>query len=126
MTVDHKPEETRCDVCGSDLELYKIREKDEYVLNIRVEKVRHKFYEYKCPKCGKKFKVNIPLNLKEENQYNSSVQALAAILLNEGYVSINRTKSIISGLTNGEINMSEGVHFKNKYSISICSETVLP
>ena len=37
-------------MCGSDLELYKIREKDEYVLNIRVEKVRHKFYEYKCPK----------------------------------------------------------------------------
>ena len=36
MTVDHKPEETRCDVCGSDLELYKIREKDEYVLNIRM------------------------------------------------------------------------------------------
>lgn len=108
MTVDHKPEETRCDVCGSDLELYKIREKDEYVLNIRVEKVRHKFYEYKCPKCGKKFKIDIPLNLKEENQYNSSVQALAAILLNEGYVSMNRTKSIISGLTNGEIDMSEG------------------
>ena len=108
MVIGHSPEVEKCDVCGSDLEFVKSTDKDEYVIVFRVEKVRHTFYEYKCPKCGKKFKVNIPLNLKEENQYNSSVQALAAILLNEGYVSINRTKSIISGLTNGEINMSEG------------------
>ena len=108
MTVDHKPEETRCDVVDSILNCIRSEKKDEYVLNIRVEKVRDKFYEYKRPKCGKK-QSQYSLDPKEENQYNSSVQQVsAAILLNEGYVSINRTKSIISGLTNGEINMSEG------------------
>lgn len=35
-------------------------------------------------------------------------KSLALILTNEGYVSMKRTKEIISGITGHEINMSEG------------------
>lgn len=62
---------------------------------------------YKCTRCGKTFKAYIP-NLLKENQYGSSVQALALILTNEGYVSVNRTQKIIYALTNGEADLSEG------------------
>lgn len=51
--------------------------KDEYRVKVNVEKVRHHYMKYKCTTCGKTFKAYIPNSLKEENQYGSSVQALA-------------------------------------------------
>ena len=53
-------------------------------------------------------KVPIPDKLKEENQYGSNAQALAISLINEGYVSLKRTRELISGFTGGEMTMSEG------------------
>lgn len=46
--------------------------------------------------------------MKEDNQYGKQVQSVALALMKEGMVSMNRTKSIISGLTHNEINLSEG------------------
>lgn len=48
------------------------------------------------------------MKLKEENQYGSKVQVLSIALVNQGCVSFNRTKEIITGLTVGQINLSEG------------------
>ena len=69
-------------------------------------KRRNEFYEYVCSCCKREVNAPIPLRLKEENQYGSGVQALA--LINEGYVSFKRTRELISGFTNQELNMSEG------------------
>lgn len=44
--------------------------------------------------------------------YGNGVKTLALTLLNEGYVSMMRTKEIISGLTNDEINVSVGYKAK--------------
>lgn len=52
-------------------------------------------------------KVPIPDRLKEENQFGSKAQALTISLVNEGYVSFRRTRELISGLTGGEMVMSE-------------------
>lgn len=82
--------------------------KDEFELDIVVRKIRHEFIEMKCCQCGYKEIVNIPVNLKEENQYGANIQAFALTLMNEGYVSINRTKEIIANISNDEIQMSEG------------------
>lgn len=97
-----------CDKCGGQLVFDSEECKDEYRVKVNVEKVRHHFMKFKCTRCGKTFKTYIPNSLKEENQYGSSVQALALILTNEGYVSVNRTQKIIYALTNGEVDLSEG------------------
>jgi len=83
-------------------------EKDETDYKIVVEKKRHKFMEYKCKSCYKKFHENIPNNLKEENQYGPQVQALELTLMNQANVTINKAQKITYGLTDREINLSEG------------------
>ena len=82
--------------------------KDEFDYKIKVIKKRIHFKEYKCPKCNKIVRKNIPINLKEDNQYGNNVQATALTLMNIGNVPINKTRKIINGLTTGEIDLSEG------------------
>lgn len=86
--------------------------KDHYDVDIRVQKVRNEFHNYQCSCCGKVIESPVPIELKEENQYGPNVKALAMSLINEGCVSYNRTRSLISGFTNNEINMSEGFMVK--------------
>lgn len=106
-TVEHKVEE--CPECFSKMiPTGKVVYKDEFEIIIKVRKIRHVFMEMRCPKCGYTIMEKIPARLKEENQYGYQLQALALDLVNIGFVSINRTREIISGLTGNEINLSEG------------------
>jgi len=82
--------------------------KDELDYKVVVDKIRHEFEVYECQSCGKGTHYKIPKNLKMENQYGPSVQALSLTLMNQGNVAINKVRKIISGFTNGEINLSEG------------------
>lgn len=106
-TYQHKLEKTKCN-CGGKLIVIGKRCKDEFDVQVRLMKIRHEFYEYECDCCKKQIKVPIPDILKEENQYGSNVQAMAISLLNEGYVSMHRTRELISGFTGNELQMSEG------------------
>ncbi len=106
-TIDHKVE--ICPNCGTTMEIKNDGViKDEFDFKVVVRKIRHRFYETFCPKCGHSEKVMIPNNLKEENQYGTGVQNLVLTLVNEGYVSMKRTKEIIAGLSGNEIELSEG------------------
>lgn len=82
--------------------------KDEFDYQIKIIKKRIHFKEYKCPKCNKIVRKNIPVNLKEDNQYGSNVQATALTLTNIGNVPMNKVRKIICGLTMNEIDLSEG------------------
>lgn len=82
--------------------------KDEFDYEIKIIKKRKHFKNYKCPNCNKIVRESIPVNLKEENQYGSNVQATALTLANIGNVPINKIRKIICGLTMNEINLSEG------------------
>lgn len=105
--VEHNVEE--CPVCGGDMiPTGNFKNKDEYEITIKTKKIRHVFNEMQCTQCGEKVMMEIPANLKEENQYGSHVQALALTLMNEGFVSMRRTSEIINGLTNKEIDLSDG------------------
>lgn len=106
-TYIHDIENKKCS-CGGNLILFNTRYKDEFDIQIRLMKIRHEFGEYKCDCCNKVISVTIPNNLKEENQYGANAGALAVSLINEGCVSYHRTKELISGFTNNEMNMSEG------------------
>ena len=106
--VKHSME--KCPCCSSQAikKTEEIKEKDELDYKIVVVKRRHKFVEYECEECGKKFHEEIPNNLKEENQYGPQVQALELTLMNQANVTINKAQKITKGLTNGEIDLSEG------------------
>lgn len=85
-----------------------IKQKDEIDYKIIVEKKRHKFFEYECKECGKKFHQEIPKHLKEENQYGPQIQALELTLMNQANVTMNKAQKITYGITDGQIDLSEG------------------
>lgn len=106
--VEHGMEQCPC--CNSHVieKTGEIKEKDELDYKIVVVKRRHQFIEYECKECGKKFHNEIPNNLKEENQYGPEVQALELTLMNQANVTMNKAQKVTYGITNGEINLSEG------------------
>lgn len=99
--------------------------KDEFDYQIKIIKKRIHFKEYKCPDCNKIIRKNIPLNLKEENQYGSNVQATALTLANIGNVPMNKIRKIICGLTMSEIDLSEGYIAKLQKRASLNLDTFI-
>ena len=105
-TIEHSLE--FCPKCGGDLKYIGERYKDVIDYKVTVIKTRHIFYEYECLNCGKAVHSPIPLNIKEPVQYGSEIQALSLALINQGFVSINRTAQIIAGLMHDQITLSHG------------------
>lgn len=101
---------SECPKCGSTniTPLNTSVDKDETDYEVKLIKRRYKFNNYICNECGFKFHSNIPNCLKEENQYGTTVQSLAVCLTNEIYTPFNKTVKLVSGITYGEINLSEG------------------
>jgi len=98
-----------CDTCGGALEdTGEVIYKDEFDVVIKTVKRRHYYKIYKCAKCGKTWRAPIDKKHKENNQYGSKVQALALSLMATGNVAINKVKMMLNGMTNGEMNPSEG------------------
>lgn len=106
--IEHSMEECPCCKSHEIKTTGEIKEKDELDYKIVVVKRRHQFIEYECEECGKKFHEDIPNNLKEENQYGPEVQALELTLMNQANVTMNKAQKITYGMTNGEIDLSEG------------------
>jgi DNA-directed RNA polymerase subunit RPC12/RpoP len=97
-----------CPACGGEPIETGERHKDEADYEVRLIKRRHYFKEYICSNCSKKIHAPIPKNLKEENQYGSSIQANILSLVNLGFVSINRTRKLVCGFLGNEFPVSEG------------------
>lgn len=106
--IEHSVEQCPCCNSAEIKATGEIKEKDELDYKIVVVKRRHQFIEYECKECGKKFHEEIPNNLKEENQYGPEVQALELTLMNQANVTMNKAQKVTYGLTNGEIDLSEG------------------
>ncbi|MCQ2501785.1 MAG: transposase, partial [Lachnospiraceae bacterium] len=104
-TIPHELDQ--CPECGGRLTEIRDIPKDELDYEIRVVKKRHVFKEYRCDQCGKVFRTGSPA-LKAENQYGAVLQAMALALMNLGFVSINRTRKLLSGLTADTLSISEG------------------
>ena len=106
-TVEHTLD--RCPLCGGALEeLDEADTKDEADYEIRIIKKRHRFNKYRCKECGKIVRASIPKQLKEQNQYGPSLQALALALLDLGFVSVSRSQEIVAGILHRELSPSEG------------------
>lgn len=74
----------------------------------KIIKKRHQYFKYQCNSCKKFFESEIPAHLSSAIQYGKRVKAQALSYILRGYVSLNRVKSMISGATKEEINISEG------------------
>ena len=96
-----------CPYCGGTLHETREIPKDELDYEVKVVKKRHLFKEYICDNCGRTIRTK-DSSLKAENQYGPGMQASALALMNLGFVSINRTKSLLCGIDSYSISISEG------------------
>ena len=98
--------------CHELVDLGLENDKDEIEIDIRVKKIRHESHRYQCKKCKREIISPLPNNLKAECNYGTNIKALSVSLINEGFVSFNRAKTLINGFTSGSVNMSEGYMVK--------------
>jgi hypothetical protein len=101
---------TICPNCNSDMRIIEAEEttRDEYEIDVTVKRVRHHFIPTSCASCQAEEIPEIPSTLTAPNQYGSTIQAMILALLNQGYVSMNRTRELIIGFTCGIIMLSVG------------------
>lgn len=82
--------------------------KYEFDVQIKVVRIKHEFYLYKCQDCGTVFRSEIPLHLKENVQYGSTIQALALFLVNTVNAPMNKASMFLKGITGGELSPCDG------------------
>lgn len=117
-TEIHKP--AVCPSCGGNAEeTGRTIDKDELDYEVVVIKKRHQFSVCRCAGCGNEFHNPIPTGLKEENQYGSHVRSLGLSLMNIGNVSVNKVRKMIYGLSEEEINPSEGYLIKQQRKAAV-------
>lgn len=98
-----------CPKCGGKLEETGAdEERDVADYEVKIIKHRHVFKGYRCTECGATFHTTVPHGMKARNQYGPATQAMALSLLNQGFVSVGRTREMIGGLLGGEISPSTG------------------
>lgn len=117
--IDHEANE--CPNCGShNLEEVSSTIKDEYDYEVKVIKRRHTFHEYICADCGKTVKVPVG-KLVASNQYGNVIQSMALSLMNLGFVSVNRTRKLISGFSPEPISLCDGylIKLQKRYSAKL-------
>jgi len=111
--------QTVCPNCKClDLEFKSIVISDIIDFNIEVTKTRNKIYQYNCTRCKRGVTSNDIL--PRGASYGSNVNASAIILMNDANVPINKVRKYFTGLSNEEINMSEG--YISKLQVKVASK----
>lgn len=102
-------ESETCGLCGGSLAFTgDYVEKDEFDVMIKTARRRHKYAVYECLDCGAQIRLQIEKHLKQQNQYGSTVQALALSLMATGNMAVNKVRTFFLGITQGELHPSEG------------------
>ena len=76
----------------------------KYIIDIEVRAIAKEYRFYK----DEKGKYNIPKEFKTDVQYGSEVKTLCTILNTEGIVAIDRLTKLVSCISHGKINISNG------------------
>jgi len=104
--IKHKKElcECGCHIKYSD----KYKAKQLVDIAIKTNIVEHRAYIGACLGCKAKISNELPMELTDIITYGNTLKSFSSLLSSEGIVSINRIKQMISELTDGVINISEG------------------
>lgn len=94
--------------CGCNLSTTKVITKDVIDIFISTIKTRYNYHNCTCKKCGKEYKANIPKSQHSNVSYGETINSLAVLLINDTNVPYNKIKKLLYGITNNEINISEG------------------
>ncbi len=70
----------------------------EYEVQVKTELIAHKVMGCTCPLSGEKLQGVFPAGISGSKQYGAGVFALVNTLLTVGYVSVDRTKQLLSSL----------------------------
>ena len=99
-----------CPRCGGDnyVPTGESEVKYEYDVEIRVKKIKHIFYVYRCLECGTEFRSVYPSDLRGDVQYGAGMQAFALSLTNTVNAAMNKTAMFLCGITGGELSPCEG------------------
>lgn len=95
-----------CPECGGKLKEVSIVKSDIIDIEVKVTKTRNNIHNYRCNHCKKNISANN--DLPRGASYGDSVNALILSLLNESNVAYNKVQKHIYGISNGEIDLSEG------------------
>lgn len=109
----------KCPKCGGKLDDINIVINDVIDVTVKVIKRRNNIHNYKCKCCGKKVSAND--TLPRAVIYGENVNSIILSMMNEGNVAINKIAKHISGISNNEINLSEGYIAKLQKN---CSESL--
>ena len=107
MKIDRKPdhiEEHVPEKCKRCSQFGKCRMKCcdtryEYEVQVDTKLIAHKVMGCTCPLSGEKLQGNFPTGITGSKQYGAGVFALVNTLLTVGYVSVDRTKQLLSCLS---------------------------
>jgi len=103
-TVELKAEKCKC---GGNIKYTdRYTAKQHVDIEISVDITEYREYEGVCECCRQHIKNRAPVN--DTITYGNSLKGFSAMLTTEGCVSINRTQQMISELTGGLINLSDG------------------
>lgn len=109
--VEHRlGEDNACCRCGSPDFAYTGECEDKYVydIEIKVKKIKHAYYIYKCLDCGQLLRTELEPGTREKCQYGPAVQALALSLTNTVNSPFNKTAMFLNGITGNELSPCEG------------------
>ena len=112
-----------CPCCGGMLEYIDTVISDIIDFEIDVTKTRNNIRNYYCKNCKKKVTANE--KLPRGVSYGEKINALCIGLVNDSNVAINKVRKHICGITNGEIEPSEGYIAKLQKKASKLTEEFL-
>lgn len=96
----------KCPKCGGELIGTNIVKSDILDVEINVTKTRNYIHNYKCQCCKKRISANN--DLPRGVTYGPNINSICLSMSNESNTALNKIVSFISGITNNEINLTEG------------------
>ena len=107
-TIEHKLD--KCPNCNGELTEKNIVISDIIDITVKVTKTRNLIHNYKCNCCNKNITAND--ELPRGVTYGDTINSIALSMMNEANTALNKVTSFFSGITNNEINLSEGYLIK--------------
>lgn len=87
----------------------KLIRKQLIVLHVTTEVIEYVTPEFRNQATGQRVHAAFPGGLKDEVTYDGSVKAAAYLLNNDCYVSVDKTRSFLKEVSNGKIDLSNGM-----------------